>query len=136
MQIPVALLEHIAGLAGAALKEEVLLTPKPGLVDCQDQGAHTDMDAALFLISIEALQPFFLQYIVQGYQSKEAPAKLFQQIREIGKAAERAMFQATNGINTHKGAQFFGTDSHFAGILDSAKTDCFLGSAAKTSDHR
>ncbi len=106
MQIPVALLEHIAGLAGAALKEEVLLTPKPGLVDCQDQGAHSDMDAALFLISIEALQPFFLQYIVQGYQSKEAPAKLFQQIREIGKAAERAMFQATNGINTHKGAQF------------------------------
>ena len=106
MQIPVALLEHIAELAGAALKEEVLLTPKPGLVDCKDQGAHTDMDAALFLISIEALQPFFLQYILEGYQSNEAPAKLFQRIREIGKAAECAMFQATKGINTHKGAQF------------------------------
>ena len=38
----------IAGLAQEALLEEVYTTPKPGLVDCHDTGAHTDMDCQTF----------------------------------------------------------------------------------------
>lgn len=38
----------IAKLVQEALLEEVYTTPKPGLVDCHDTGAHTDMDCRTF----------------------------------------------------------------------------------------
>lgn len=48
-------------LAAQALIREVHTTPKPGLVDENNSGANDDMDAALFELSTEAVQPFFAQ---------------------------------------------------------------------------
>ena len=38
-----------------ALLREVYITPKPGLVDLNDCGAHTDMDVHTFECSAEAI---------------------------------------------------------------------------------
>lgn len=39
---------HLSALARQALEDEVDLTPKPGLVDRRNTGAHDDMDRPLF----------------------------------------------------------------------------------------
>ena len=49
----------IAALAEEALWQELELTPKPGLVDKYNNGAHRDMDHALFVRSIAAFTPWF-----------------------------------------------------------------------------
>ncbi|WHA09568.1 triphosphoribosyl-dephospho-CoA synthase CitG [Enterococcus montenegrensis] len=85
---------------------EVALSPKPGLVDRLTNGAHKDMDFYLFIDSILALSPYFSQYLKAGLQHQGTPAELFYTLRQLGQQAEAAMFAATNGINTHKGANF------------------------------
>lgn len=93
--------------AAYALVREINLTPKPGLVDRWDQGAHSDMDRQTFLKSVVALSPYFDRYIQIGYQQYEkAPQVLFAALRQAGQEAEAAMFQATKGVNTHKGINF------------------------------
>jgi len=52
------LLVEIAGQAEKALLYEVALTPKPGLVDRNNSGAHSDMDFFTFLDSIVSLSPY------------------------------------------------------------------------------
>jgi len=95
----------LASLATAAMKSEVLLTPKPGLVDREDQGAHRDMDALLFIKSADALSPF-LEAMVLTAPSAGSSCKVLPVIRPIGVEAEKAMFRATGGVNTHKGQIF------------------------------
>jgi len=85
---------------------EVTLAPKPGLVDSTNAGSHTDMDIFTFIDSSLALQPFFDSYYQTGYTHNSTEITLFTSIRTIGIAAEKAMFKATNGVNTHKGANF------------------------------
>ncbi len=92
--------------AEKALLYEVAATPKPGLVDRRDNGAHEDMDFFTFLDSIRALAPFFDDYFYAGYFHNDTMPELFRRIRTIGKKAEQAMMTATKGINTHKGANF------------------------------
>ena len=50
--------ESIAWLAAEAMYREVRLTPKPGLVDGENNGAHRDMNIALFMASIRAVSLF------------------------------------------------------------------------------
>lgn len=90
----------IAGAAVEALIDEVRTTPKPGLVDLRNNGSHTDMDVPLFLASAEALRPYFNRCAVIG-RKNAAP---FPHLREAGIEAEKAMYAATKGVNTHKGA--------------------------------
>ncbi len=92
---------HLAGLAAKALTEEVRLTPKPGLVDERNNGAHSDMDLPLFLRSIDALTPYFRQITALSLSGADAAA-----LQAAGLEAEAAMFRATGGVNTHKGALF------------------------------
>ena len=93
----------IAHLATDALRAELFTTPKPGLVDRNDNGAHRDMDLAMMGRSIDALQPYFVKLALLG--CKDAmPAT--DEVRQIGIDAERAMLQATGGVNTHRGALF------------------------------
>jgi len=89
-----------------ALIYEVALSPKPGLVDAYDNGAHTDMDFFTFLDSAFALKPFFEQYYSAGQSCCDNPMQLFSNIRLIGIEAEKAMLEATHNVNTHKGANF------------------------------
>lgn len=92
--------------AWMALLEEVYTTPKPGLVDMYSNGAHKDMDVHTFERSAGALKPYFIQMAYQGYSLCCTYEELFRQIRKTGMLAERAMYRATNGVNTHKGLIF------------------------------
>ena len=91
----------LASLAAEALEQEVRLTPKPGLVDQRNTGAHSDMDLPLFLRSIDVLTPYFRQMTMLGLTGADAA-----QLQALGVEAETAMFRATGGVNTHKGALF------------------------------
>jgi len=90
---------RLASLAVQALKAEVALTPKPGLVDMANSGAHTDMDLPLFVKSAEALRPYFEEAVRLGLAGADAAP-----LQQAGLRAEKTMFEATGGINTHKGA--------------------------------
>ncbi len=91
----------VADLAERALRMELDTTPKPGLVDRRDNGAHKDMDYALMSKSISALRPYLTRLAVESAKDID-PAK----IKEVGIEAEKAMLKATGGVNTHKGALF------------------------------
>ena len=100
--IPVSSIPYlVADLAERALRLELDTTPKPGLVDRRDNGAHKDMDYALMSKSISALRPYLARLAVESAKDID-PAK----IKEIGIEAEKAMLKATGGVNTHKGALF------------------------------
>ena len=93
----------IAHLATQALQAELDTTPKPGLVDKDNNGAHRDMDHALMSRSIRAIHPYFVRLALLGFAA-DMPSH--DDIVKTGIEAERAMFEATNGVNTYKGALF------------------------------
>lgn len=102
--VPPTTLPYIIGhLASMALQAELDTTPKPGLVDRNDNGAHRDMDHALMQRSIQALHPYFVRLAQLGFIDKQP---CHDEIVNIGIEAEREMFKATGGVNTHKGALF------------------------------
>lgn len=100
---PTTLPYIIAHLATQALQAELDTTPKPGLVDKDNNGAHRDMDYALMQRSIDTLHPYFVKLALLGCADV---LPTHTSIRDIGIEAERAMLSATNGVNTHKGALF------------------------------
>lgn len=90
-----------------ALLYEVCTTPKPGLVDREGNGSHQDMDIFTFMDSASALWPYFEACTRIGRQTAgQTAGDTFRQIRFAGRKAEAAMFSATKGVNTHKGAVF------------------------------
>lgn len=97
---------RIAAYAQRTLLYEASLTPKPGLVDRANSGAHQDMDFWTFLDSSVALGLFFPRYLEAGLAHTGSLPALFDKLRGLGQEAECAMFAATKGINTHKGANF------------------------------
>lgn len=100
---PTTLPYIIAHLATRALHAELDTTPKPGLVDKDNSGAHRDMDHALMSRSIRAIHPYFVRLALLGFA---ADMPNHDDIVKTGIEAERAMFEATNGVNTYKGALF------------------------------
>lgn len=100
---PTTLPYIIARLATQALQAELDTTPKPGLVDKDNNGAHRDMDYALMQRSIDTLHPYFVKLALLGCADA---LPTHASIRDIGIEAEKAMLAATNGVNTHKGALF------------------------------
>lgn len=116
-----ALFERIGWRVRNALLGEVYATPKPGLVDRRDTGAHRDMNYETFLASTEAITPFMVRMFAEGMDATttgHTPEEVFQAIRGIGLEAERAMYAATDGVNTHKGMIFtMGIVLAAAGIL-------------------
>ena len=98
---------YVAECALEALLLEVAATPKPGLVDRRNNGAHRDMNFYTFIRSALSLRPYFVLMAQAGEESaKLSPQELIEQVRSLGLKAEKAMFAATNNINTHKGALF------------------------------
>lgn len=89
----------LADLAGKALLAELDLTPKPGLVDQWDSGAHRDMDYELMRRSISVLVPGFAHILDADADPDSIP------IAEA-RALEREMLETTDGVNTHRGAIF------------------------------
>ena len=102
--VPPTTIPYIIGhLASMALQAELDTTPKPGLVDRNDNGAHRDMDHTLMHRSIQALHPYFVRLAQIGFDN---PQPRHDEIQQVGIEAEQAMFKATGGVNTHKGALF------------------------------
>lgn len=98
---------QISSLCIKSILYEVTVAPKPGLVDRMNCGAHDDMDIFTFLDSASVLQPYFYHCVKKGLEfTDEDPTKLMIEIRPLGIEAEKIMFEATGGINTHKGVIF------------------------------
>ncbi len=96
---------QIARLAYESLLDEVNTTPKPGLVDRRNNGSHKDMTLSTFAASAAAIKPYFAQCVRIGQETADQPPQnTFSFLRQAGIAAEQTMYEATGGINTHKGA--------------------------------
>lgn len=101
------LANHIASLAQRAILYEVSTTPKPGLVDRDNSGSHKDMDFFTFMASSSVLYRGFFQCALEGLCFDDSDnTELLSKIRVHGIQCEKAMFLATNGVNTHKGIIF------------------------------
>lgn len=98
---------YIGALAIRSIMYEVSASPKPGLIDRFNNGAHKDMDYFTFIDSASMIGDDFRQMALAGEQFTGCDLwELFNEIRQIGIATERKMFQITGGINTHKGIIF------------------------------
>lgn len=114
----------ITNLAYKALIKEVELTPKPGLVDTANNGSHSDMNLQSFYDSATAIKPFINRFVDCG--------DYFIGLRQIGLECEKAMFLATNGVNTHKGMIF--SFAVICGALGSLKTHNLLSLHVKIKE--
>ena len=94
--------DRVAALACRAMLYEVMATPKPGLVDRANSGAHTDMDVFTFAASASALTPYLRSAYLMGRRSSEQ-LQLLTGLRAAGRLAEEEMNRATGNVNTHKG---------------------------------
>jgi triphosphoribosyl-dephospho-CoA synthase len=110
---------YISELAIKAMLYEVSATPKPGLVDRNNAGAHKDMDFFTFMASSASLGHTFFQCAMAGINfDNEDFTLLLDILRPIGVEGEKRMFEATKGVNTHKGLIFsLGIISAAAGTL-------------------
>lgn len=98
---------RIGALVTQALLDEVDTTPKPGLVDKNNSGAHGDMTRQTFYDSAAALADYWPDCFHTGGETASLPPEeTFTRLRVRGLDAEKAMRQATGGVNTHKGAIF------------------------------
>ncbi len=123
----VELCEAIGRCAVTSMLYEVSATPKPGLVDRFNQGAHKDMDFFTFMASTATLSSYFIKCAFQGVKFKgDNPGELFKSLRPLGREAESAMLKATGGANTHKGLVFS------LGIISAATAWAFH----EKNDHR
>lgn len=93
--------EDIGRAAAVALHDELVLSPKPGLVTLTSTGSHRDMDARTFMRSLSSLRPYFVRIACLG-----AASAAFDELERAGIAAEARMLAVTGGINTHRGAIF------------------------------
>ncbi len=93
----------MAALCRWALIAEAELTPKPGLVDRRGSGSHRDLSLPVMRRSAMAIEPYFVNMAAVSIGC-EPSQSLREDLACIGRAAEGAMFRATNGSNSHKGA--------------------------------
>ena len=96
---------RIGMCAQRALLYEAVTTPKPGLVDARDSGAHRDMDLFTFMDGAAALRSWFEEAARIGMRHT-SDEDCFAALRAQGITAEQDMLAATGGVNTHKGALF------------------------------
>jgi holo-ACP synthase/triphosphoribosyl-dephospho-CoA synthase len=99
-------INRLISYASKAILYEISLSPKPGLVSFHNSGSHADMNFFTFLNSSASLTPFFREFCLLGYNYSGKYEEVLGQIRHIGLRAEKAMFEATHTINTHKGIIF------------------------------
>lgn len=97
---------EVAKLATKALLYEVSVSPKAGLVSRLSNGSHKDMDFYTFIDSALSLDEYFSECFVYGQENDFYSPNFFKNLRDLGKKAEKEMYKATNGINTHKGTIF------------------------------
>ena len=111
------------------LRQELDLTPKPGLVDLGNNGSHADLSYALMSRSVT----FLGSYFIECSDALAAGCSIWD-LRDQGRLAEGAMLRRF-GTNTHRGAIFLGglmlAGVHAAGKLDSAATRAAVAELAR-----
>lgn len=95
----------LAQKAREALVCEALVTPKPGLVDMENHGAHRDMCLSTLLKSAAVLEPYLERAALCGF-SGLPPAACMEALAALGLEAEAAMLEASGGVNVHRGALY------------------------------
>ena len=101
------MIDRIGACAVEAMLYEVSATPKPGLVDRANNGAHHDMDFFTFMSSAAALRGSFDAFARIGVQHQAGPLhEMLPALQQAGRTAEQQMFALTQGVNTHKGMIF------------------------------
>jgi holo-ACP synthase/triphosphoribosyl-dephospho-CoA synthase len=114
------LADNVSAAAVWAMMTEAAITPRPGLVDRANSGAHRDMDFFTFIDSVSILLPWFRSCALVGFDSgvteflsghgpspdEVSPVALFEVLRPPGKMAEVFMKKATGGVNTNRGYIF------------------------------
>lgn len=125
---------HPTQLAIQGLIKEICLTPKPGLVDMHNNGAHRDMNFNTFIASINAISATFDRFYHYGYTlNLNHQQDFLTGIRPIGLISEQAMYQATNNVNTHKGGIFaFGLLLGVIGYLDQLQRPATVDTICQT----
>ncbi len=116
----------VANMASQAIYYEISLTPKPGLVDKDSSGVHTDMDYRTFIDSTVIISSYFGELVNAGYHCKtDNLPNALPLIRQIGLQMEKEMFEHTNGVNTQKGLIFLMGVSLFASGFILKKNNSF-----------
>ena len=96
----------VAELMARALKMELDTPLKPGLVDKDSNGAHSDMDYALMSGSIEVIRRSFIRHMPMLSRRYSSGVKEWKLVVEFGKAIEADVMEYTGGVNTYRGAIF------------------------------
>lgn len=97
----------MAALAVDAMRRQLALTPKPGLVDQSGTGAHTDLDYNMMLRVIDILQPHFVTFGQTGlFVAEKSDAEVSHVMQQVGEAAIEDMYAQTDGVNAYKGTVF------------------------------
>ncbi len=116
-------IQTISRLAVEAMLSEVSATPKPGLVDRHNCGAHHDMDFFTFVSSSAALSDAYRAMGQVGIDfGDQEITDMWPMLQSVGYEMEQRMFEATKNVNTHKGMVFsLGILSACAGWLSRQK---------------
>ena len=112
--------ELYSKLCVLSILHEVYTTPKPGLVDRNNNGSHLDLDISLFEKSAFSLENYFLDMYNLGISYSSSSGKednvYCQKMRDRAIFAEKEMYKVTNNTNTHKGVIYiFGVFSFVLG---------------------
>ena len=94
-----SLSDCVRRMAAFALLSELCRETGYGCVTANSCGSHRDMGFLTFIRSIQAVSDGLGSAVLE-------PETDFHALRRFGLTLEQAMFQATAGINTHKGAIF------------------------------
>ncbi|MDP3131232.1 MAG: triphosphoribosyl-dephospho-CoA synthase [Bacillota bacterium] len=94
-----------ADLIDGAIRAELDLEPKFGLVTKSSKGSHEDMDYALMKQAKNAIVPHLAAMFTIALDD-DRPAEMFARARKEGIEAERAMFSVTGGVNAYEGLIF------------------------------
>ncbi|MFL1868307.1 triphosphoribosyl-dephospho-CoA synthase, partial [Escherichia coli] len=107
-KLATSLIDEYALLGWRAMLTEVNLSPKPGLVDRINCGAHKDMALEDFHRSALAIQGWLPRFIEFGACSAEmAPEAVGAGLRPMGMACEGDMCRAKSGAKTRRRGRCF-----------------------------
>ena len=90
----------------AGLQGEVDATPKPGLVDRDNAGAHKDMDWHTFAASTDAIVPYLRQMAEKRLGLGRKWGRAVRSPAAHGGCGGKGHVPATGNVNTHKGIIF------------------------------
>lgn len=83
--LPNAEASFVAEIAVRSLLYEVSVSPKPGLVDRFDNGAHNDMNFFIYIDSSVALSEYFRAAFLMGSSMAAYPPEgMFPKLQKLG----------------------------------------------------